>query len=137
MTILADTSGLYALMDRSERAHASVAALVSRTRALIVIPVLTLVEVDYLLHQRLGGHMAAAFASAVASGEFSLEGLVPGDLARAVEVMRQYSDARIGLVDASVVATAERLGVPRILTLDRRHFSMFRPRHCAAFELLP
>jgi hypothetical protein len=32
---------------------------------------------------------------------------------------------------------AERLNVRRILTLDRRHFELIRPRHCPAFELLP
>jgi predicted nucleic acid-binding protein len=25
----------------------------------------------------------------------------------------------------------------RLLTLDRRHFDLFRPQHCAAFEILP
>lgn len=38
---------------------------------------------------------------------------------------------------AAIVAIAERLNVRRILTLDRRHFSVIRPQHCAAFELLP
>jgi hypothetical protein len=31
----------------------------------------------------------------------------------------------------------KRLGVVRIFTLDRRDFAMVRPRHAAAFELLP
>jgi hypothetical protein len=38
---------------------------------------------------------------------------------------------------ATVVATAERLKITRILTTDRRDFSLVRPRHCSAFELLP
>jgi hypothetical protein len=39
--------------------------------------------------------------------------------------------------DATVVALAERLKVARVFTLDRRHFELFQPRHCAAFEILP
>jgi hypothetical protein len=32
---------------------------------------------------------------------------------------------------------AERLNVTRIATLDRRHFTVVRPRHSTAFELVP
>ena len=42
---------------------------------------------------------------------------------------------RLGTVDASVVAAAERLGITAIATLDRRHFSVVRPRHVEAFAL--
>jgi predicted nucleic acid-binding protein len=43
----------------------------------------------------------------------------------------------LGAVDASVVATAERLGERQVMTLDRRHFSVVRPQHAEALELLP
>ncbi len=33
-------------------------------------------------------------------------------------------------------ALAERLNITRLLTLDRRHFSIVRPRHCPAFDLI-
>jgi hypothetical protein len=36
-----------------------------------------------------------------------------------------------------VIALAERQGAVRIATLNRRHFTVVRPRHAAAFELLP
>lgn len=42
-----------------------------------------------------------------------------------------------GFVDASIVAISERLGIPKILTADRRHFSAIQPKHCVAFTLLP
>jgi hypothetical protein len=40
-------------------------------------------------------------------------------------------------VDASVVAACERLDVDTLATLDRRHFSVVRPRHCHPFGLFP
>jgi len=40
-------------------------------------------------------------------------------------------------VDASIVAVGERLRINTILTTDRRHFSLFRPRHCRSFTILP
>ena len=38
---------------------------------------------------------------------------------------------------AMVIALAERHGVTRIATLNRRHFAVVRPRHTPAFTLLP
>jgi predicted nucleic acid-binding protein len=53
------------------------------------------------------------------------------------ELMDAYTDLPLGTVDAAVIATAERLGVTKIATLDRRHFIVVRPTHVASFELLP
>jgi hypothetical protein len=46
-------------------------------------------------------------------------------------------DSALGLVDVSIIALAERLRITRVLTLDQRHFRFVRPRHCAAFEVVP
>jgi predicted nucleic acid-binding protein len=53
------------------------------------------------------------------------------------ELVRKYADLPLGAVDASVVAIAERLGVREIATLDRRHFSVARPRHAEVFSIVP
>lgn len=53
------------------------------------------------------------------------------------ELAERYADLGLGGTDASVVAIAERLGIDKIATLDRRHFSVVRPRHVEAFTLLP
>lgn len=53
------------------------------------------------------------------------------------ELIGTYADLRLGAVDASVIATAERLGATTIATLDRRHFTVVRPRHVEAFDLVP
>lgn len=59
------------------------------------------------------------------------------DLRRAADLVDTYSDLRIGTVDAIVIATAERLHSAQIATLDHRHFTIVRPSHVPAFELLP
>jgi uncharacterized protein len=43
----------------------------------------------------------------------------------------------LGLVDASVITIAERLRIGTIATLNRRDFTVVRPRHVEAFELVP
>ena len=59
------------------------------------------------------------------------------DLQRAAELEQAYAELDLGLVDASVIALCERLDEPKVATLDRRDFSVVRPRHCRALELLP
>jgi uncharacterized protein len=51
--------------------------------------------------------------------------------------MRRIGNPARGTVDASIVATAERLGIREIATVDRRHFTVVRPDHVDAFTLLP
>jgi predicted nucleic acid-binding protein len=70
-------------------------------------------------------------------GELDVEGPNRDDFARMAELVETYADFPLGGTDASVVALAERLRAPIILTLDRRHFGAITPRHCEAFELLP
>jgi uncharacterized protein len=61
----------------------------------------------------------------------------PADLRRAADLLEKYHDARLDFVDCVIVAIAERLKISRILTVDRRDFSILRPTHTKAFEILP
>ncbi len=56
---------------------------------------------------------------------------------RIAALVASYRDLPLGSVDASIVAVAERLNSDKIATLERRHFSVIRPAHMAAFELVP
>ena len=75
--------------------------------------------------------------AAFARGEIYVEDPHPADFERIFELIETYRDLPLGTVDAAVVAAAERLEVTQIATLDHRHFSVVRPRHVEAFELLP
>ncbi len=71
------------------------------------------------------------------NGAYRIEHPTTADLERCVELQRTYADLRVGVVDASVLAAVERLGEPKLATLDHRHFGTMRPRHVDALELLP
>lgn len=101
------------------------------------MPSTVLTETSWHVETHLGAKREAMFLTAVASGELDLLELTPADLARAGEIVETYADMRLGFVDASVVALAERLDVRQIATVDRRHFTVLRPRHVNAFTLLP
>lgn len=94
-------------------------------------------EITYLLGHRIGPAAELAFVEATAAGEFAIESLQADDIVRAAELMAVYADAPLGFVDTAVAATAERLGITSLLTTDRRHFAMIRPRHAPGFRLLP
>jgi uncharacterized protein len=98
------------------------------------VPAIT--EVAYLLARDIGTD-AAAFISSLADTELILEAPLAEDYLRSAEILRQYADANLDFVDALIAATAERLNIKRLLTLDRRDFQLIHPRHCDGFELLP
>lgn len=94
-------------------------------------------EVAYLIARDIGNDAAADFIFSLADTELILEAPQAEDYLRSAEILRQYADANLDFVDALIAATAERLNIKRLLTLDRRDFQLIRPRHCEAFELLP
>jgi predicted nucleic acid-binding protein len=103
----------------------------------LIIPILVITEVVYLLSSRLGTVPEVRFLGDLAGGAFTVEPVTAPDWLRIAELVARYRDLPLGTVDASVVTTAERLGITEIATVDRRHFTVVRPRHVDAFSLLP
>jgi predicted nucleic acid-binding protein len=134
--ILADTSGLLALLDAGEPSHARVREVVARERGPLVTTDLVLAELDFLVLRRLGGKAERAFLGQVLDGRLLREPVDRKDLVRASRILESYPDPSFGLTDASLMVIAERLAVP-VLTLDRRHFTTFRDQRGKALTLLP
>jgi len=98
---------------------------------------LVVTEVAYLIGTRVGVETEVRFLGDLAAGDLIPERVEPADWLRIADLVASYRDLPIGTVDASIVAAAERLKAGAIATLDRRHFTVIRPKHRAAFELLP
>ncbi len=103
----------------------------------IYLPTVVTTEVAYLIQRDLGSDALAEFIEMLATESFVLVDPTIADFQRAAAVVRQYRDSQIDFVDAILVAIAERLDLIRVLTIDARHFRMFRPKHCPAFDILP
>lgn len=56
---------------------------------------------------------------------------------RSFELMDKYHDLPMDFADATLVAACEKLNVHHVLTLDRRDFSIYRPKHASRFQILP
>jgi predicted nucleic acid-binding protein len=85
----------------------------------------------------MGAGKEAEFVRGLLASDWRLEPLSVEDLSRTASIMEDYADAGLGFVDAAVTAIAERLAVTRLYTLDRRDFQLVKPKHVAAFEVLP
>jgi uncharacterized protein len=116
-----------AAANRRDHAHRLAAELVTHLGRELLIPDLVLVEVDQLLRARVSVDSARAFLASVAAAEHSVVFLTAGLLRRAGEIDARFGDLDLGLVDAAVMAIAERENLP-ILTFDFEHFRATAPR---------
>jgi len=120
--IVADTGALVALFDRSDRHHDAVRRLYEENPDRWVLPWAILPEVDYLTATHLGRRAQDLWLADLAAGSFNVEWGRPDDLTIAERICRRHKALRVGLVDAVVIAVAERLRARAIVTLDLRHF---------------
>jgi predicted nucleic acid-binding protein len=137
VALILDTGPLYAAIDRRDADHQSCRRLIEQANETLIVPGPVLVEIDYWVHKWLGGGVFVALLDDIGAGAYQIEDLLPADYRRVREICERYADAEIGFVDASVLAVVERLGEPKLATLDRRHFGMLRHRHVDVLQLLP
>jgi uncharacterized protein len=135
--LIVDAGPIYALLDRRDAWHARSALLLKSHPGPLIVPTLVVAEVAYLTEQRLGHRAELILAQDLAEGVFTPDPVEPEDWLRIAELAAKYADFPLGMVDASVIACAERHGATEIATTDRRHFSAVRPRHAPVFTLLP
>ena len=134
-TVVVDAGPLYAAANSKDPAHDRCVQALQRGDLAPVIPALVVTEVTQLLGSRYGPKAEARFLRGLAG--FAVESPSPEDFTRVAELVDRYADFPLGGVDASVIALAERLDTPLVLTLDRRHFAAVKPAHRDALVLLP
>lgn len=135
MALVLDTGVILAALDAADAHHETCSDLLWQARERRVVPAPVLPEVDHLARKHIGPDAFPTFLRG--RGSYDLEDLVAADYDRVDELLETYRDLGIGFVDAAVLAIAERLGEPKLATLDRRHFAVMKPRHRDALELLP
>lgn len=133
--LIADTSGIIALLDRDDLHHQAAVKAIKEQK--IYIPVTVLPEVDYLATKYLGERVARTFLEDINRDDFSLLPFELVDLKNVTPIMARYRDLPLGLVDASLLVLAERYSINQILTLDRRHFNLIQSDKVTYFTILP
>lgn len=108
--LVVDARPLVAAAATRDRNHERCVALLSQAPPPLIVPALVVTEVAYFLGDRIGHGAETAFARSLRDGELHVEPVEPSDWARITELLDEYADLPLGIVDASVVATCERLG---------------------------
>ncbi|WP_342800236.1 PIN domain-containing protein [Nocardia sp. No.11] len=130
MIVVADTSGLLAMFNRSDPEHFAVRRAADSASALVVSP-LALTEVHHVASVRAGRKVAdrilGLLAERIASTRVVLAQVDATQLATAISVRGTYDGLDLDLVDAVCVALAAEYDTDAILTLDRRDFRVLRP----------
>jgi hypothetical protein len=137
VALVLDTGPLLAALDAADPDHESCAALLTEAAEDLVVPALVLAELDYWCERRLSPDAWLAFLDDVLAGAYRVDPPTVADLRRCRTLQEQYRSLGLGVVDASVIALVERLGEPKIATLDQRHFRAVRPLHARALDLIP
>lgn len=133
--LILDTGALVSLLDRSQPRHDEFVAGYESWEGTVVSTEAVLVEATHLLGRIRGGSGACL--------DFFLRGgavLVPASrssLARCRELMEKYADLPMDYADATLVVLAGELGTRRVLTTDRRDFSVYRLPDGSGFDILP
>ena len=120
--IVLGTGVIFAVADSSDDDHDACDDLLSAFVGELVVPTPVVVESSWLIEDRLGPAAEARFLRSVTSGELHRQDLTDADWERATSLVENYADLGLGLVDASIVAIAERLGATAIATLSHRDF---------------
>jgi predicted nucleic acid-binding protein len=124
--ILADTGALYALADSSDRYHQQSQAeldVINRDNLAIIVPYPVYVETHKLILYRQGCANALVFAKRLLT-EANLLNPTSEDYQDAVQLIEQFPDQKITLVDAVLAVLALNAGVP-VWTYDY-HFDVMQ-----------
>jgi predicted nucleic acid-binding protein len=135
--IIADTSALLALFNRTEPTHEDVLRLVDASAEPLVVSPYAVAQLDHLVATRIGVDAELAMLDELASGAYELASFDATDLLAASTLITRYRDQSIGVADASIVVLADRYHTRELLTLDHRHFDVLRPLSGGRFKLLP
>lgn len=131
--LICDTGALIDYLVEGAPDHERFREAIDRARTRYV-PGLVLAEVDYFLRDE--REAMQIFVRDLSRGAFTYAPPGIEQISRAMTIDQEYEDLGLGLVDASVVALAETLGLRRIATRDVRHFTAVRLRDGSPFDLV-
>ncbi len=133
--ILVDAGPLVALVDSGDQHHAKCVDALKGFREPMATVWPPLTEAMYLLADL--PKAQEALWEMLDRGALQLLTLDTGDAPRIRELMKKYANRRMDLADAALLRVAEREGIRKIFTVDRRDFSVYRLHGRVRPTLLP
>ncbi|MGB6899680.1 MAG: PIN domain-containing protein [Candidatus Acidiferrum sp.] len=133
--ILIDAGPLIALVDADDQHHVKCVTALKGLREPLATVWPTLVEAMYLLSDQPAAQ--EALWEMLDRGAVLLLPLDSSDIPRIRELMRKYANRPMDLADAALIRVAEREGLRKIFTVDRRDFSVYRLHNRTRPILIP
>jgi len=133
--VLIDAGPLVALLDQADPEHEACVATLKTLRDPLITVWPAFAEAMYLLGRSWRGQKA--LWSRLETDALALAPLDETDAPRMRELIEKYRDLPMDLADAALVRVAERESLVEIFTLDRKHFSIYRPGRRRRFSVVP
>ncbi len=129
--ILVDAGPLVAILNSNDQDHARCIEALKAIRAPLATTWPPLTEAMYLLS--FSPAAQDALLQMVERRTLLLLNISAPDLPRIRALIKKYRNLPMDFADATLVRVAEREGIRRVFTLDRRHFGVYRlgPRETA------
>lgn len=134
--VLVDAGPLIALLDQGDKNHQSCQRALSEIEGSLVSvwPVVT--EAAYFLG-KISAKAQDALLEMIEEEIVEIAELDIYDISRARELMAKYSDLPMDFADAALLRVAEREKIASVFTIDKRDFSLYRPKHVSRLKILP
>ncbi|OGT82120.1 MAG: hypothetical protein A3H91_17305 [Gammaproteobacteria bacterium RIFCSPLOWO2_02_FULL_61_13] len=133
--VLIDAGPLVALINASDNHHERCAKVLRSLEEPLITVWPAFTEAMYLLG--FSWRAQDALWELVDREGVGLVALDAGNHRRIRELMKKYRDLPMDLADAALVSVAEREGIARIFTLDRKDFQLYRPHRIGGFQIIP
>lgn len=130
-----DAGPLVALVDADDQYHEDCTETLKTLREPLATAWPPLVEAMYLLSDQ--PLAQEALWEILDRGAMLLLPLDSSDLPRIREFMRKYANRPMDLADAALLRLAEREGLRKIFTIDRRDFSVYRLHGRTRLTIIP
>ena len=135
--IACDTSAFVALLSKRDPEHKACIETLDKQSKLsrFYTTESCLTEVSFLLPQN--QNLRQKLQQMLELLNIEVVALSKTQLGRVYELMDKYNDLPMDFADAALTAACENQDIRYVFTLDRKDFSIYRPRHCARFKILP
>lgn len=133
--ILVDAGPLVAVLHRDDRNHARCVGALRSLREPVGTTWPVISEAMHLLG--FSWDAQDALWDLIATEALRLVLIDTADVPRMRQLMQKYKNLPMGLADASLVRIAEREGIRRVFTIDRRDFALYRPAKIGRFQVIP
>jgi uncharacterized protein len=133
---LTDASALFALVDKTQDAHAPCRAILKTLSKPLLTPWPCFTEAMYFAFKSGGWPRQRLLWELVNDGLLKFHAPTEAETARIQVLMEEYHDTPMDMADASLVTAAEALGEKHVFTLDS-DFYVYQRHGKEPFEVVP